>query len=375
MTKTERLAFRSRLWTRALLALATALVLVASACNADTQPGTGDVGSKIEESVEEQLAPLTDADQVRAIVAAQDGEVVFERYTGTTPGEYRNVVSVTKSVMSTLVGIAVADGLLSLDDTLAEALPEYAAQMKPAVAEVTVRHLLTMTGGFPSVLSEDVRIYESQDPIATTLAAGTGATKNPVYSNAGAHLLGGALTEATGMTVLDYARKKLFDPLGIDTRPVEESPHQKPYEAADFAWPTDPQGIHFGWGQMTLRPPDMLKLGQLYLDEGVWQGRRILPADWVQEATSSKVSASSMNQDTTQLRDYGYLWWVGEMDEERAYAAAGSGGQLVVVIPDRRLVVVTSVEIPFDLSRIHGLGSVMPHVVESAVVSAFDADR
>ena len=352
-----------------MLALATALVLVASACDADTPTETGEVESQIAASVEEQLAPLSEADQVRAIVAAQDGEVVYQRYTGTTPGEYRDVASVTKSVMSTLVGIAVADGLLSLDDTLGETLPRYAGQMKPAVAKVTVRHLLTMTGGFPSMAGEDHAVYRSQDSIATTLAAGIGATNPPVYSNAGAHLLGGVLTEATGMTVLDYARNKLFDPLGIDTRPAVESWDQKRYVAADFAWPTDPRGIHFGWGSMKLRPQDMLKLGQLYLDEGIWQGERILPAAWVQEASTRQVDG---DRATSQLPDYGYLWWVGEMDQERAFAAVGSGGQLVVVVPDRRLVVVTSVEIPsFDPSQIHGLGGVMPYVVESAVVSAF----
>jgi CubicO group peptidase (beta-lactamase class C family) len=159
---------------RALLALATALLLVASACDAETQAGSGDVGTVIEKSVEEQLAPLGEADQVRAIVAAQDGEVVYQRYTDTTPGEYHDVASVTKSVMSTLVGIAVADGLLSLDDTLAETLPEYAARMKSAVAKVTVRHLLTMTGGFPVLGSGDeYAIYDSRDWIAATLAAGT----------------------------------------------------------------------------------------------------------------------------------------------------------------------------------------------------------
>ena len=190
------------------------------------------------------------------------------------------------------------------------------------------------------------------------------------------------LAEATNMSVLDYARQELFDPLGIDTRPaVEQKPErvwedwpwdQKQYEAADFVWPIDPQGIHFGGALLKLRASDMVKLGQLHLDDGVWKGERIVPASWVQEATSSQVSASTMQGATTQLGDYGYLWWVGEMDEERAFAAVGAGGQLVVVVPDRRLVVVTSVELSFDPTQSHALGSVMPHVVESAVVSAFE---
>jgi CubicO group peptidase (beta-lactamase class C family) len=372
MRSTGPFTFPSLLRCRALLAI-TALVLVVPACEGHTKAGVGDVGTVIEESVEEQLAPLSEADQVRAIVAAQDGEVVYQRYTGTTPGEFRDVASVTKSVMSTLVGIAVADGLLSLDDTLGETLPEYAGQMKPAVAKVTVRHLLTMTAEFPETSpGEHGVVADSRDWVATILADGTGAIETPVYSNTGPHLLGAVLTEATGMSPLDYARSKLFDPLGIDTRPAVESLNQKQYEAADFAWPTDPRGIHFGWGYMKLRPQDMLKLGQLYLDEGVWQGKRILPAAWVREATTRQVDG---DRATSQLPDYGYLWWVGEMDQERAFAAIGSGGQLVTVVPDRRLVVVTSVALPIDPSQLsHSFGGVMPHVVESAVVSTFEPD-
>jgi CubicO group peptidase (beta-lactamase class C family) len=272
------LSFHSLLRRRALLAMATVLVLVVPACSEDAGPGAGEVESQIAAAVDEQLGVLSDADKVRAIVAARDGEVVYQRYTGMSPGDYRDVASVTKSVMSTLVGVAVADGLLTLDDTLAETLPSSAGQTKPAVAKVTVRHLLTMTGGFPEAFtSAGNSLFESRDWVAAGLAAGTGATETLVYSDAGVHLLTAMLVEATGMSVLDYARKELFDPLGIDTRPAlvetmgETMADPTEYETADFAWPTDPQGIHFGASWMKLRPQDMLKLGQLYLDGGIWQ--------------------------------------------------------------------------------------------------------
>lgn len=365
MRHTGPLTFRSLLELPALFAIATALVLVVPACSEDAAPGAGGVESQIAAAVDEQLVGLGDADQVRAIVAAKDGEVVYERYTGTTPGEFQDIASMTKSVLSTLVGIAVADGLLSLDDTLAEALPTYAGQMKPAVSMVTVRHLVTMTGGFPA----DDSFVESRNPVAASLASGSGATGDFIYSESDVHVLSAVLMEAAGMSVLDYARKELFDPLGIDTRPALETRSGKEYEAADFAWVADPQGVHQGGFWMKLRPGDMLKLGRLYLDEGEWDGQRIVPAAWVQDATTRQVTPVAS---TAQFPHYGYLWWVGEMDGERAFAAAGVGGQRVVVVPDRRLVVVTSVDIPVapDLPS-HSFGTLMDYVVESTVVSAF----
>jgi CubicO group peptidase (beta-lactamase class C family) len=365
MRHTGLLTSPSLLERPAFFALAMALVLVVPACREDAAPGADEVESQIAAAVDEQLGGLSDADQVRVIVAARDGEVVYERYTGTTPEEWQDIASMTKSVLSTLVGIAVADGLLSLDDTLAEALPTYAGQMKPAVSKVTLRHLLTMSGGFP----DDVTFIESHDPVAASLAAGSGATGDFIYAEPDVHVLSAVLMEAAGMSVLDYARKELFDPLGIDTRPALETRSAKKFEAADFAWVADPQGVHQGGFWMKLRPEDMLKLGQLYLDEGVWEGERIVPAAWVQDATTRQVIAAGQN---SHLPDYGYLWWVGEMDGERAFAAIGIGGQRVLVVPDRRLVVVTSVEIPVatDLPS-HSLGTVMDYVVESTVVSAF----
>jgi CubicO group peptidase (beta-lactamase class C family) len=382
MRHTGLLTFRGLLRRRAVLAITIALVLVVPACRGDDKPEAVEVEARISQAVDEHLeVGLRNADLVRAIVAVQDGEVVYSGYFGTTATEYQGIFSVTKSVVSTLVGITVGDGLLSLDDTLSETLPAYADQMKPAVARVTVRDLLTMTAGFPAQASADdpplLRALRSRDPVAAILAAGSGPGKPFAYSNLGAHLVAAVLAEATGMSVLDYARKELFDPLGIDTRPVYQPPLTQPprrlkqslfageYESADFAWPTDRRGLHSGESFVKLRPQDMVKLGQLYLDGGVWQGTRILPRAYVQQATTSQVSGTGERG----FPDYGYLWWVGEMDGTRAFRAQGFGGQLVVVVPQRRLVVVTSVAIGDSFVTV-GLPD-MAQLVESAVVSAF----
>jgi CubicO group peptidase (beta-lactamase class C family) len=248
--------------------------------------------------------------------------------------------------------------------------------MKPAVARVTVRDLLTMTSGFPAQVGVDdlplIRAFQARDPIAAILPTGSGPGTTFAYSNLGVHLVAAVLAEATGMSVLDYARKELFDPLGIDTRPAyqptvttRDPERVGEYEAADFAWPTDRRGLHTGASWMKLRPQDAVKLGQLYLDGGVWQDKRILPRAYVQDATTSQVSGAG----DFQFPDYGYLWWVGEMNGTPAFAAQGFGGQLVVVVPQQRLVVATSAALG-DSSNTVSIWD-MANLVESAIVSAY----
>ncbi len=292
----------------------------------------------------------TEFDAVRAVVVTEDGEPVLARYMGTTPEEYHPVQSVTKSVVSTLVGIAIKDGLLALDDTLAMMLPEYADRMTHQVASVTLSDLLTMRGGF---IAEDsprgLDFAFAPDAVADAVQTGSGATSEFRYSDAGAHLVSAILAQATGTSVLDYARKVLFDPLGVDTIPASElvtDPSELPaYWAADFAWPVDRQGIHQGWGLLKLRPVDMLALGHLYLNDGQWNGQHLVPADWVEAATSQHVEVPGVGL------SYGYMWWRGEMAGREVFMASGDGGQLIVVSPELDLVAVTLTELdPSDLS-------------------------
>ncbi len=162
------------------------------------------------------------------------------------------------------------------------------------------------------------------------------------YSNPDAHLVAAILTQATGKSALDFAREVLFDPLGIDTtsaiEPLAVPSNFATYKAAPFAWPIDPQHVNLGYSLLTLRPRDMLAIGELYLNDGRWQGRQVLPASWVSDATSAQVKTF----DTWE--SYGYLWWVTTADRDTAYAAVGAGGQLIEVIPSRRLVVVATSE-------------------------------
>jgi len=176
--------------------------------------------------------------------------------------------------------------------------------------------------------------------VSTPLQTAAGAPF--AYSSYGSHLLSAILVEATGTTVLDYARAKLFGPLMIPTEPAAQPTANEffniPAEGlSGFAWPVDPKGYQTGFAYLRITPPDMAKLGQLYLNGGQWQGQQVVPAAWVEESTSHLV-----NSDSTTLPGYGYQWWVGTADGHQAFAAAGLAGQLIEVVPDLNLVVVVS---------------------------------
>lgn len=285
--------------------------------------------------------------QLRAVVVAVDDDIVFEQYYETDQDAYWGMQSVTKSVLSTLIGIALDEGLISsVDDTLVDLLPAYTEVMSPTVAKVTLRRLLTMTGGFPE---EDFPVVEgfvqANDWVRGIVADPDVSPDDKFrYSNASSHLISAILQEATGTSALDYARQRLFGPLDIDTRPalvrLLESPtgdaDLEAYDRAGFAWPVDPQGVNTGaWG-LKLRPRDMVKLGQLFLAGGQWNGQKLVSAQWVDEATSQQVAVGDGG--------YGYLWWTGAMDGQEAFHAIGFGGELIVAIPSRGLVVVTATE-------------------------------
>jgi len=181
------------------------------------------------------------------------------------------------------------------------------------------------------------------------------------YASAGSHLLSAILVEATGRSVLDYARDKLFNPLGISTDPATEplavEENLPVYEAASFAWPVDPQGLHLGDAFLKISARDMAKIGQLMLAGGRLDEKQIVPALWVTESTRAHVPTGGYGPGGD---DYGYHWWVTTADGHDAFVAAGFGGQLIEVVPDLDLVVVVSCTIPdvnvhLDASTFRGL--------------------
>jgi CubicO group peptidase (beta-lactamase class C family) len=156
-------------------------------------------------------------------------------------------------------------------------------------------------------------------------------------------VLAAALERADGdepRTILDYAREKLFDPLGISTRPAFAQPLPDAFAPefvnAGFGWGTDPNGIHNGAAGLRLTAPDMMKFGELYRRDGAWNGQQIVPADWIQQS----IAPSTLNP------DYGLLWWLLGEPEGPGYTAAGAGEQHITVLPKSRAVIVYLCDTP-----------------------------
>jgi CubicO group peptidase (beta-lactamase class C family) len=305
-------------------------------------------------------------DNVRAVLVTVDGKPLFERYYGSSD-EPNNVFSVTKSVMAMLVGMALDDGdLVSVDQTLAELLPAHADVMSRRTKAITLQQVLTMTAGLPS--DADDELFTTEDWVVATLAAGPDQPPGEAfeYSNPDSHLLGGILVEATGQSVLEYAREKLFAPLEIRTQPAAEpvarSYDLPGYDDADFAWPTDPAGIHVGWCCLKLTARNMASLGQLWLDEGSRDGTQLVSADWVKASTSPHVETNDLAG-----ASYGYQWWVTEADGHPAFAAAGYDGQLIEVVPALELVVVIAAEEGLMNVQADALMSIVSRIVAPAL--------
>jgi CubicO group peptidase (beta-lactamase class C family) len=278
---------------------------------------------------------------IRAVLVSQGGELLAERYYRSDAAEHVEIQSVTKSVVSTLVGIALTKGdLKSLDQTLGELLPQHRSAMATSSARLTVRQLLTMTAGWTPDYDPEPAKPKLVRRIVTHGPDGHPGTF--VYAYIGPHLLSAVLVQATGMSTLAYARRELFDPLGIKSRPAYEGPAadvDKPevVNTNSFRWLRDPDGVYAGPFGLALTARDMVKIGELWLNGGVWHGRRILDGAYISQASTNQVPELE-----GKIRGYGYLWWVTPLATHRAYSAVGMYGQLITVVPDLQAVIVIS---------------------------------
>jgi CubicO group peptidase (beta-lactamase class C family) len=337
--------------------------------------GSVDIGGVATE-VTQRLDLALDAGErydklVKSVVATVDGQLVYERYSPDSgPEVTHNVYSVTKSVMSMLIGIAIDDGAIAgVDQTMAQLLPSYVPIMAPGVGQVTLEQVLTMTGGILDDDTADTSFTDVPDWVTDILStplkqpAGTGFA----YSSRGSHLLAAILQQATGQPVLDFARGRLFDRMGIATQPADQShvpiSDLPAYDLAPgFGWSTDPQGLNLGFSDLKITAPDMVKLGQLYLNGGKWQGQQLVPAAWVATSTTNRLTDGVPNS------GYGYQWWVFDSGRHSAFAAMGHAGQMIQVVPDLGLVV--AVSCLDDPARFDGAS--FASMVETYVIPAID---
>ncbi|WP_186445993.1 serine hydrolase domain-containing protein [Paenibacillus cremeus] len=259
---------------------------------------------------------------VRSIVIVRNGFVVAEASDNEVSIEAPQLAySLTKSILSALVGIAISEKKLHLDQKLSYWFPQLAGEAK---GEIMIRHLLTMTSGlewYDWDNSSSEQMMYSSDWIEAVLkhpvACEPGSRFN--YSNGDTHLLAVILEMAIGLPLLEYAQTKLFKPLGI----------------SDVEWAVDPQNHHIGsWGTK-LTVHDMAKM---YQHGGTWNGRTIIPFQWINESLTPKTGTYSADGS---LLLYGNLWWMRALKNVpfKTYYACGAFGQRIYVVPDLKLIV------------------------------------
>jgi CubicO group peptidase (beta-lactamase class C family) len=329
-----------------------------------------------------RLEALKEA-KAHGVVIARHGRLIYEHYfagkdwrlsmslgdVSFDAGTKHDIRSISKSVTSLLVGIALDRGLLTdLDTPVFSFFPEYDDLRTPEKDSMTLRHLLTMSSGLawdetnvaytnPSNTYWQMGIAPRADRfvLARPLAAPPGIVFN--YNTGSVDLLGLTLRKVSGKRIDEFAKETLFDPLGIEDWGWEGSSGFNPAAASG----------------LRLRPRDLAKIGQLVLERGKWQERQIVSSSWIEDATTPRLCGKGAMFDRPEgITSYGYLWWLGrsppEHPERDMIAGAGNGGQRVIVLPSLGAVVVTTAGLYGDeASGLTALMTLNEFVVPAAV--------
>ncbi len=264
--------------------------------------------------------------RLRTLLVARHGELQVERrFRGPALDAPANVKSVSKSVLSALVGIAIAEQhLAGVEQPIGPFFERYLGPGEdPRKRQITVGHLLSMQSGLERTSGTYYGRWVSSPnwvryALDRPLVAEPGSAR--LYSTGNSHLLSAILTQATGQSTWAFARQKLGEPLGI-TVP---------------RWPADPQGIYFGGNEMRLTPRAMLRFGELYRNGGRYEGRQIIPEEWVRESLTPRTGSRRSGE------GYGYGWFIGQVRGHPIFYAWGYGGQFIFVVPGLELTVVTT---------------------------------
>ncbi len=264
---------------------------------------------------------------VHSVQIVRHGRLALDAYFYPFNAETRHdVASVTKSITSTLVGLAIEKGYLH--DVRQPVISMFGgrtfANLDGRKRKLTLEHLLTMSAGWDCGFEpNEARLFEMrrsadwlQFMLDLPMVAAPGTRWS--YCSGNCHVLSVLLTQTSGTNALAFACRELFTPLGIH----------------DVAWASDSRGHNHGWGDLQLRPRDMAKIGQMLLQRGRWRERQLIPEAWIDRATRAHIDGTSNND------HYGYFWWVKGKDYPGMFEAVGRGGQRINVWPAKDLVLV-----------------------------------
>lgn len=301
-------------------------------------------------------------------------EMYADEWNGYAKTDCVHIMSVTKSVMALLVGIALDNGFIgSVDDKVLDYFPGYRVKRgEKTIYEVTLRHLFTMRAPYKGKGDPWTKVYTSADWTEASLdflGGKEGLTDAFAYRTVCLHILSGVLYEATGLKTVDFANRYLFEPLGI-------APHRNFYarNAAEHkqftldkrprqsVWFADPQGLGTPGYGLCMSACDMAKIGLLCLNGGEYNGKRIVSGQWLRDMTAPRKVESDMFRGMS----YGYLWWIIH-PESGIYAAIGNSGNVIYADPGKDLVVaVASVFKPTVSDRVDFIEQVLLPAVAQA---------
>jgi CubicO group peptidase (beta-lactamase class C family) len=269
------------------------------------------------QALEQHDFPL---DAVHGFMLLRHGNVAAEGWwTPYRPQLPHSLYSLSKSFTSTAIGLAVAEGLLTVDDPVLKFFPDdVPADPSANLQAMRVRHLLAMNTGHEKDTTD--RVFGCGHDNWPRAFLSLPVEREPgtwfVYNTAATYMLSAIITKLTGETVLDYLRPRLFEPLGIEN-PV---------------WESDPAGISLGGTGLHIRTEDIARFGQMYLQEGMWDGRQVVPAAWIAEATSAHSDNSNQQATPDWSAGYGYQFW---RCRPTGYRGDGAFGQYCIVLPEQ----------------------------------------
>lgn len=278
--------------------------------------------------------------EFHSFMLIRHGKVVAESWWNPYRSDLKHTLySVSKSFTATAVGFAVSEKKLSVDDKVISFFPnDLPINISPYLAELKVKDLLSMSVGHAK---ENQSIIVSDNWVKEFLS--TPIVNQPgskfLYNSGATYMLSAIVQKVTGQKIIDYLQPRLFAPLGIE----------------NIDWEISPNNINpGGWG-LRVKTEDMAKFGQLFLQKGTWKGKQVLPASWVEEATSMKImqnpTATQAQKDSSDwLQGYCYQMW---RCRNNGYRADGANGQYIIVLPEKDAVIITTAEAPDMQSEIN----------------------
>ncbi|QRR03650.1 serine hydrolase domain-containing protein [Dyadobacter sandarakinus] len=297
---------------------------------------------------------------LHSVMVLRQGKVVAEGWWSPYRADLKHTLySLSKSFTSSAIGFAVAEGRLTVEDKVLSFFPD----QKPAEPTANqqamrVKDLLTMSTGHDKDATAAVRQGPDENWVKTFLALPVEHTPGTffVYNSAATYMLSAIIQKVTGKTLLEYLKPRLFDPLGI----------------AGEDWETDPKGINTGGWGLRVRTEDIARFGQMYLQKGMWNGKQLLPAAWVEEATRSHIQSkggSRPQEENDWLQGYGYQFW---RCRNGAYRGDGAYGQYCIVMPKEDIVVAITSETS-DMQAI--LDNVWKHILPAVKGTGVPANK